>query len=918
MPVVDFEETALWKRTLGLEGDGVPSQVSTLRAAYLQFREHVEPVAQEISLSVPGYTDHGISHCDSLWRTASLLLGEDFPLNPAEAFVLGGSFLVHDLGMGASAYPGGLLELVESVEFSDIAAAAFADEYDTIVAAAKKDLSANPTWNGLSDRRAKDLLTALLRRRHAAQAVEVVSNSWELSNGQSMYLLADTTLRLSYGDCIGQVGRSHWLDVAELQSELPPQLGAIPGFPADWTVDPVKIACILRLADAINVDASRAHPLHTPHRLPQAESLTHWLAQEKLLSADIRNHRVYFTSTGAFNIELADAWWLTYDTVRMIDSELRRVDNLCGDLDIPRFRAHAAAGAESPQRFARFVRPVGWEPIDARPFIGDQNLVMKRLGGASLYGKYRQAEVSLREILANAMDATRALDSAFGGDAVKPILVTLERGDEFDKLTVRDYGIGILSNQMASTLCNFGTSGWRSEAAQEAIPGLVSSGFRPTGKFGIGFFAAFMASDRVRVISRHVEESKKETSVLDFPDALNERPLLRPASRQEQLLEPGTSVELVLKVRVDEEEGLFDVEGGEDFPTTRQFVRYLRRLALTSNVDIDAHVVGHGPRERVVTAGQWGTADGTWLMDAMNASLDLDEPSYLRFREEFANSLTPLYDDDGELKARLSLSAPPPSIQSAIGFSAQRTYIGGVDAREDSEPFSGVVEGSPASAARQDARLEVSDDELKRWFVDQVESLEDGSISPSRRVVLRFIALRMGVELPHLEVGSVSDKGLVADHGLDDWLSRRRRFAILQGRAISIPSDGKVVTLFDADGEADLLYLSENCVAVEDDFFGSSKWNVRAMDQEITNASGTITPSSVRWWGHVHRSPIAHVIRRAAVVWDVPLASLVERVFYVFARDAEEFEPELLTLRDVHGEGRAVGGWVVDLDAASL
>src|ERR1022692_4017323 len=122
-----FEQTPLWRRTLGdcpNDPHCIPRQ--TLRGAYLQFRAVVEPLAGEVAHSLPMFTDHSIAHIDALWDTASLICGDTFPLNPAEAFVLGGAFLLHDLGMGLASYHGGTAAIEADPRFGDLLASAMA------------------------------------------------------------------------------------------------------------------------------------------------------------------------------------------------------------------------------------------------------------------------------------------------------------------------------------------------------------------------------------------------------------------------------------------------------------------------------------------------------------------------------------------------------------------------------------------------------------------------------------------------------------------------------------------------------------------------------------------------------------------------------------------------------------------------
>jgi hypothetical protein len=116
-----FEQTVLWQRTLAdYPEDPYRTPRQALRSAYLQFRATVEPLAAEIARSMPMFTDHSIAHIDALWDTASLVTGGSFPINAAEAFVLGGTFLLHDVGMGLASFSGGLADIETDPSFDDL------------------------------------------------------------------------------------------------------------------------------------------------------------------------------------------------------------------------------------------------------------------------------------------------------------------------------------------------------------------------------------------------------------------------------------------------------------------------------------------------------------------------------------------------------------------------------------------------------------------------------------------------------------------------------------------------------------------------------------------------------------------------------------------------------------------------------
>lgn len=76
-------------------------------------------LSREIALTMPQFTVHDITHIDALWEMADIILPEELEINPVEAFVLGGAFLIHDLGMGGIAYNNGFDKIKNSELWRD-------------------------------------------------------------------------------------------------------------------------------------------------------------------------------------------------------------------------------------------------------------------------------------------------------------------------------------------------------------------------------------------------------------------------------------------------------------------------------------------------------------------------------------------------------------------------------------------------------------------------------------------------------------------------------------------------------------------------------------------------------------------------------------------------------------------------------
>jgi len=875
-----------------------------LRASFLQFRKHVEPLAAEVSQSVPGYTDHSIIHCDALWDTASLITGSDYPLTPAEAFVLGGAFLIHDLAMGLAAYSEGLPGILQSQAWKDLLWAHWSDLAPELQSQALADVDQNPTWDGLTSREVKASLTTFLRESHAAEAEDILAREWRLRDEEPFFLLPDTDLRHWYGELIGQIARSHWLDVQALEEYLPGTRGTPSGLPLDWTVDPVKVACILRVADAAQIDSRRAQPLHTPHRNPQGESKEHWAFQERMLRPRLDASRLEFTSSRAFRPDEADAWWLAYDTVAMVHRELQGVDSLCADLGKPRMVAKGAAGAEDPKRFARYVPTAHWQPIDARPHIDNPLGIIESLGGEALYGS--RGTIPLRELLANAVDASRARKSVQGeGGHLPPVQVQFERTADVDFLHIRDFGIGMSPETIVDYLCNFGTSGWTSSDFRREYPGAMAAGYASTGKFGIGFFSAFMVAKRVRVITRPLLGGWNDTHVLEFREGLQSRPVLRKAEASERLSEPGTLVTLWLDTRVDESSGMLY---GERYLDESAQVGLVERLAFTSDHGIEL-IPLYSTRPVCVTRGDaWQDRSPAEIYDVLHsdpwilASAETTETG----RSFFEKFLTPLHGKHDEIIGNLAFTT-----RGREDWMAPAScYCGGFQSTQLYE-LTGVAVGRPVRASRDRLRLDVDIDQMQSWVNSHWERIRAApEFTDSDRMQFHWFARGFEVDLPEVPLG-VSKEGLLTSDQIAAWISSRDSFKIARiqlGSAVDMKDQGFWFSSWEG-----LLQVNEDSIAVG---YGARRPNdefpLPACDEFekwINSADSTQpVPRPMLWWLNNHYQPDSAVLRLAAQAWDLPLLDVVSAMHVAGIDDGVDTRPQLVSY---NGPNVRTGGLIV-------
>lgn len=711
--MTDYHNSSLWVTAFGgHRRDHHQEARAFFCSAYERFRNNVIPLVERIAAELPQLTLHDISHLDALWEVASEIAGKGYDLNPAEAFVFGGAILLHDAALSAAAYSDGMDEIRKTDDWRDCAVLVLRERGLPI----NEEAINNPPSAILNQ-----ILFSVLRDRHAEQAERLATMGWPVpdSHREEMHLIDTPELRVHYGEQIGRIAHSHHWDAAalidELQREIPAIALANVDVPNTWVVDGVKVACLLRTADAAHIDGRRAPRQYRIFNSPDGLSVEHWKYQERLGKArfDPQHNALRFGSGKKFDLSDADAWWMCFDTIQIIDRELRDADKLLSSCELKRFAAQHVLDSETPSLLCRHVRTNNWLPVDAKVQISDVTNIVKKFGGERLYG--HDPSVALRELVQNAADAIRARRKLERNPQLGVVEIRLiRRGDEF-WLEVEDDGVGMAEHVLTGALLDFGRSFWGSERLHKEWPGLAGSGFLPSGRFGIGFFAVFMLGDQVTVTTRRFDQGVERARTLEFRHGLDLRPILRSADAHDCVLHGGTCVSVKLKTGSH--------ECGRIFRKTRDYGPLepadLAAVVgwLCPSIDVDLWVQDlDSSKNLVVRANDWMSIPAADFISRISTHEFSGDINDVCKRMELISSGNVIFG-----RGALAPELWGPTDDHSV------VTVGGIRA-ESIRNFVGLLTGDIETLSRHSAKVEVPCDAMARWATSQETYLEKQSI----------------------------------------------------------------------------------------------------------------------------------------------------------------------------------------------
>ncbi len=733
----DYRDTITWNK---INGDGKCDQelCEFLKVEYEKFRENARLLSGEIATVLPEYTVHDITHIDALWELADTFLPKNYVLSPIECFVLGGAFILHDLGMILAAYPDGQ----KGIQKHDI-------WKDTVANLCKqRGLTYDFDKIDAIDRDIVNIATEkTLRLLHSEKSKELATMSWKDSYGKDIYLIDDKKLRDAYGQVIGKIAQSHWLYCEDLPKEFPTSLGALSLFPQTWTVDPLKLACILRIADIMHIDDRRAPSMLKAIRKLNKESKLHWIFQEKLYKPRVENNRVVYTAKTAFSLEEIDAWWLCYDTLKMIDAELKNVDSLLFEHNIEEFGVISVYGIDSIDQIQKCIMVDGWKPVDTSIKVNNVAKLVRTLGGRQLYGDDNW--VPFRELIQNAADAIRArrcIDDE--PDSYGDICLSWGNEDEKEYIQIEDNGIGMSSKVMVNVLLDFGQSFWGTAEMHNEFPGLEQKSFKSTGKFGIGFFSVFMWGENVKIISNRYDKARDNTMVLEFINGINSRPILRKAKKDEIIKNGGTSIRVYLSNKCIDD----ILKPGIGSSMSLEEVLAKRCFALDCNLYIN-----NGNKKLIVKANDWLHLEKDVFLKRLLGNTFVSK--MLKEKKELydilLNNIKIIKESDGDIVGRACFW-----IEDSWWENSSLMGIITVDGFETTGIRSviGVLKGNTTKASRDVAIPNLSKKAMGKWIENQVKLLIAENISHEEQIYMSAFAYTLSSKITELKMALIKGK----------------------------------------------------------------------------------------------------------------------------------------------------------------
>lgn len=488
------------------------------------------------------YTMHDISHVDKMLESLEWLIPDETKrvMTPADWLLTVLAFYFHDLGM-----------LVTDDEFDARNDSGFVQfcEQDLFGGDAGTDYESQV--NELSDEeRERFLYQEYVRRKHAERISEWIQGKATKRLGSSVTAAnAITEMLRGLPDEMRQdlalICASHHqndlYDTARYRTASPY------GDSDDATANVQYAALLLRSADLLHITKDRTPSVMFRLINPRDPvSQREWAKQDAVTRVKAQKGR---NSAGDFDDEAAKDAIEVFATFKNADAFFGLTSYL--DYAEKQLRQVSEWAKTSSHHFDNSyffpwrridtteIRADGFSPHQLS-FSLDQEKILELLTGHTLYN---ETGVVLREIVQNALDATR-LQALLKEKDEKSGQVIVEWESSTRELIVRDNGTGMSAHVIERNLLRAGASRYQEEDFKKRHPK-----FSPISRFGIGVLSAFMVADFVQITTCTEEEEKaRQLTLRSVHGRYLVRLLDKEVASKDHFLE-GNGTEVRLRVR---------------------------------------------------------------------------------------------------------------------------------------------------------------------------------------------------------------------------------------------------------------------------------------------------------------------------------------------------------------------------------
>lgn len=529
----------------------------------------------------PDYTGHGIDHINEVLTAADKLIVEDAfreseekdadsgILEPMDVAYLVCAILVHDLGMflhqdGVRKLTGGPLCTRKITGSGDVPWRKVWQEYTdrTRQYSAERmhrhfgklmTISGSSADKETMDDDDKRIIGEFLRQNHGRLAHEIVL--YGMPGSEDIDLFRSTDLSESERDMIGMLARSHTMSIRDTESYLKSQFEEGP-MPDNTPV--FFLMSVLRIADLLDAGDHRAPVLMMEHQnihVPISEE--EWAWNQRITKSKCRwnlkqkNRHIYAEPRSSVEYVQLDKW------LKWVQAEL----DLCWSILAEQYPNgyRLSIHRVTSRIYQTAYRKTMNEKFVTREVKVTANPEVTRLLIAPLYGD--DPSYGIRELLQNAVDA--CVEREYKEDDSYKGLVTIridpwidpETGKNLGVFTIEDNGIGMNEHVLLNYYLSAGAS-YRSsdEWKQEYTEGGKSQVAR-TGKFGVGFLAAFLLGDRIEVVTQHKNDE------LGYAFSYTNQP--KPLNITRKVREQGAGTTITIRLK----EGVWEkLKKGEGYP----------------------------------------------------------------------------------------------------------------------------------------------------------------------------------------------------------------------------------------------------------------------------------------------------------------------------------------------------------------